>query len=107
MAVPAVNIVIEKGADYFATFTITKPDGTAYDLSDSSALSTLRKYPESDTISATFSSTITVATGKVTVSLGNTITSDLDMGRYYYNIVVTNNNSLKKTRVIEGMAIVS
>ena len=45
MAVPVVNIGIEKGTDYFATFTITKPDGTAYDLSNSSALTTLRKYP--------------------------------------------------------------
>lgn len=107
MAVPAVNIVIEQGADYFATFTITKPDGTAYDLSNSSALTTLRKYPESDTVSATFSSVITVATGKVTVSLGNTITSDLDMGRYYYNVVITNTGSNKKTRVIEGMALVT
>jgi hypothetical protein len=107
MAVPAVNIGIEKGADYFATFTITKPDGTAYDLTNSTALSTLRKYPESDTVSATFSSAITVATGKVTVSLGNTITSDLDHGRYYYNVVVTNIATNKKTRVIEGMAVVS
>ena len=107
MAVPVVNIGIEKGTDYFATFTITKPDGTAYDLSNSSTLTTLRKYPESDTVSATFSSSITVSTGKVTVSLGNTITSELDHGRYYYNVVITNSGSSKKTRVIEGMAIVS
>jgi len=107
MAVPAVNIVIEKGADYFATFTITNPDGTPYNLSDTSALSTLRKFPDATTGITTFTSSLVVATGKVTISLGNSITSELDMGRHYYNIVVTNNNTNKKTRVIEGMAIVA
>jgi hypothetical protein len=107
MAVPAVNIVIEKGADYFATFTITNPDGTPYNLTDTSALSTLRKFPDATTGISTFSSSLVVATGKITISMGNSVTSELDMGRYYYNIVITNNNNNKKTRVIEGMALVT
>lgn len=107
MAVPAVNIVIEKGADYFATFTITNSDGTFYNLTDSSALSVLKKFPDANVGIATFTSSLVVSTGKVSISLGNTITSELDMGRYYYNIVLTNSNTGRKTRVIEGMALVT
>jgi hypothetical protein len=107
MAVPAVNIVIEKGADYYATFTITNPDGTPYDLTNSSALSTLRKFPDATTGITTFSSSLIVSTGKVSISLGSSITSELNMGRHYYNILVTNNTTNKKTRVIEGMAIIT
>jgi len=107
MAVPAVNIVIEKGADYFATFTITNPDGTPYNLTNSSALSTLKKFPDATTGITTFASSLVVSTGKITISLGNSITSELDSGRHYYNILITNNTTNKKTRVIEGMALVA
>jgi hypothetical protein len=50
---------------------------------------------------------LVVATGKITISMGNTVTNALDPGRYYYDIVLTNNLTSKKTRVIEGMALVS
>jgi len=106
MAVPSVNISIEKGSDHSSTFTITNADGTAYDLNNQSAVAKLKKFPSSTT-SYSFSSSLTVATGKVTISMGNTVTNSLDPGRYYYDIVLTNNSTSKKTRVIEGMVLVS
>ena len=106
MAVPAVNIVIQQGTDYFATFTITNPDETAYSLANTSAVARLRKYPEDQT-SYPFSTSLIVSTGKITISMGNTVTSELDLGRYYYNITLTNNTTNLKTRVIEGMALVT
>ncbi len=106
MAVPAVNITIEKGADHASTFTITNADGTAYDLNNQSAVAKLKKFPASTT-SYSFSASLIVATGKVTISMGNTVTNALDPGRYYYDIVLTNNSTSKKTRVIEGMALVT
>lgn len=106
MAVPSVNITIEKGSDHQSTFTLTNADGTAYDLSNKSAVSKLKKFPSSTT-SYSFSSSLTVATGKVTISMGNTVTNSLDSGRYYYDIVLTNTSTNKKTRVIEGMALVT
>lgn len=105
MAVPAVNIAIEQGTDFSTTFTITNSDETVYNLSSSSAVSTLKKFPSSTT-SYSFSTTITVATGQITVSMANSITSQISPGRYYYDVVVTNNTGLK-SRVIEGMALVT
>ena len=105
MAVPAVNITIEQGADFASTFTITNSDGTPYNLSNSSAIAKIKKFPESTT-SYSFSTSITVATGQITLSMTDDVTSTITPGRYYYDILVTSVSGLK-TRVIEGMAFVS
>lgn len=105
MAVPAVNITIEQGADFTSTFTITNSDGTPYNLSSASAIAKLKKFPESTT-SYSFSTSITVATGKITLTMADEITATIPAGRYYYDILLTSGSGLK-TRVIQGMALVS
>lgn len=106
MSVPAVNITIEKGADFSSTFTITNSDGTVYNLLNTSAVAKLKKFPDSTT-SYTFNTSITVATGKITLTMLNATTSTIPEGRYYYDILLTNTSTNLKTRVIEGMAFVS
>lgn len=106
MAVPAVNISIEQGADFSSTFTITNSDGSLYNLLNTSASAKIKKFPESET-SYSFSTSVTVNTGKITISMSNDITSTIPSGRYYYDILLTNNVTGLKTRVIEGMAFVS
>lgn len=106
MSVPAVNINIEQGADFASTFTITNSDGSVYNLLNTSATAKLKKFPESET-SYSFSTSITVSTGKITLSMTNAVTSTIPSGRYYYDILLTNNVSGLKTRVIQGMALVS
>jgi hypothetical protein len=105
MAVPVVNISIEQGADFASTFTLTNADGTIYNLANSTATSKLKKHPSSTT-SYTFSTSIIVATGKITISMADEVTSTINPGRYYYDILVTSNSGIK-TRVIEGMALVT
>ena len=106
MSVPAVNITIEQGADFASTFTISNSDGSLYNLLNTSAIAKLKKFPESET-SFSFSTSITVSNGKITLSMSNATTSTIPPGRYYYDILLTNNISGLKTRVIEGMAFVS
>ena len=106
MAVPTVNITIEQGADFASSFTITNSDGTVFNLLDNSAVAKLKKFPESTT-SYSFSTSITVSTGKIILSMTDTVTSTIPAGRYYYDILLTNTVTGLKTRVIEGMALVS
>jgi hypothetical protein len=106
MAVPAVNITIEQGSDFASTFTITNSDGSVYNLLNNSATAKIKKFPDSET-SYSFSTSITVSTGKITLSMTNAVTSTIPPGRYYYDILLTNNTTGLKTRVIEGMAFVS
>jgi hypothetical protein len=106
MAVPAVNITIEQGADFSSTFTITNSDGSLYNLLNTSAVAKIKKFPESET-SYSFSTSVTVSVGKITISMSNALTRTIPSGRYYYDILLSNNITGLKTRVIEGMAFVS
>lgn len=105
MAVPAININIERGADFQTSFNVTNPDNSSVSLVGYSAAAKIKKFPSSET-SKSFSISIVAATGKITVSMANTVTSSLDPGRYYYDVVITSQAG-KKTRVVEGMALVS
>ena len=105
MAVPAVNITIEQGADFVSSFTITNASGSVYSLAGASAVAKIKKFPESTT-SYSFSTTITVATGVIALAMTDTVTSTITPGRYFYDILVTNGSGLK-TRVIEGMVLVT
>jgi hypothetical protein len=106
MAVPAINLTIPQGTDFESTFTVTNPDGSVTSLAGYSAAAKIKKFPDSAQ-SYPFSVSITAATGTVTVSMANTITSSIDSGRYYYDVVITNSSNNKKTRVVEGMALVT
>ena len=106
MAVPVVNIVIEQGADYSSSFTITNPDGSPYTIFNNSAAATLKKHPASET-SYTFTSEIDPDDGQILLSMSNTLTSTIPPGRYFYDIVITNINDGYRSRVIEGMAMVT
>ena len=46
-----------------------------------------------------------VDSGSLSLSLGSTITSGLKPGRYCYDVLV--NDGTKKTRVVEGSALVT
>lgn len=100
-----VNLNIEKGTDFEESFDVSNTDGSVLILSGYTAVSKLKKFPESS-ISTSFSVGITSSLGKVIISMGNTITSTLSPGRYYYDVIITSPNS-KKTRIVEGMVHVS
>ena len=104
MAVPAVNITIDQGADYQEVFTVTNPDGSPLDLQGYSCEATLAKFPDS-TVTTSFGVGIVTSAGQVVVSIANTITDQLKPGRYYYNIFTISSTS-KRKKIIEGNALV-
>ena len=105
MAVPAVNIVIEKGTDFEATYNVTNADNSVYALTNQSASAKIRKHPTATT-SKSFTTTITTATGDIKISMGSTVTAELTAGRNYYDVILTNSVTGKVTKVFEGTAIV-
>jgi len=106
MAVPAVNITIERGTDFESVFTVTNPDGSALNLNNFSSVSKIKKFPSSGT-STPFSVGIVTSRGQVILSMGSTVSSTLEDGRHYYDVVIINNSTGKKKKIIEGMAIVT
>ena len=105
MSVPVVNIVIEKGVDFDATYTVTNDDNSVFSLANQSATSKIKKHPTATT-SKSFTTTITVQTGEIKISMGSTNTDDLSAGRNYYDVIITHSVTGKITKVFEGMALV-
>lgn len=106
MAVPSVNIVVEQGTDFEKVFTVNTSSGSPLDLSGYTGIAKIRKFPES-TSSTSFTVGIASTAGQVTVSLANTVTSNLSGGRYYYDIIITLESTGKKTKVFDGMVLVN
>jgi hypothetical protein len=105
MAVPAVNITIQKGTDFQNVYTISNPDGSPLDLTGYSGVAKIKKFPESTT-SSSFTVGIVSTAGQVVLSMASTVTSQLGSGRHYYDILLTSPSS-KKDRTFEGMALVT
>jgi len=106
MTVPAVNIVIEKGTSFEATYNVTNSDDSVYSLTNQTATAKIRKHPTA-TSSKSFTTSITVATGEIKISMGSTITADLSSGRNYYDVIITHTSTGKVTKIFEGTAIVN
>ena len=49
MATPSINLIIEQGEDFSATFTILNPDESAASLANYTVVGTLKKHPGSST----------------------------------------------------------
>ena len=107
MAVPSVNITIEKGTNFSKDFIIKDTNGSVVDLTGYTFVARIRKYPEDTLTVQTFTVGITSAVeGLVNISMTTSITAELKNGRNYYDVVSTSTTSVTK-REVEGMAIVS
>jgi hypothetical protein len=107
MAVPDVNITIEQGTDYVKTFTIKNSDNSVLDLTGYTSYAKIAKYPNA-TDATPFSVGIASTAGQIIISMANTITSTLDPGRHYYDVVIVSAGGTGTvTKVFTGMALVN
>lgn len=104
MAVPAVNITIEKGTDFSTNFKLKK-DGSPIDLNGYTCVSKLRKhYTATNYYNFDVTPLIPLSSGVVNVSMASSITSTIPIGRYVYDVLITISN--QTTKVIEGTVLV-
>jgi hypothetical protein len=106
MSVPAVNLLLEKGTDFEATFNIFDATSEPLVFNNFVGASKLRKYPTSP-ISFPFAVSITASTGEVKIGMAKSITSQLPSGRNYYDILLTSLTNNTTFKVVEGSIIVS
>jgi hypothetical protein len=105
MAVPAINISIDKSTSFSQDFIVKNSDQTSMNLTGYTATSKIRKYPE-DSTSNNFTCGITSSTGTIKVSMGASTTALLASGRNYYDIIITSGVGTV-TKVYEGTAMVT
>ena len=100
------NLVVDQGATYSTTLTLTDENGDGLDLTNTTAAAQIRKSYTSLTYTQ-FSTSINTASSEVLLSLTSNQTSNLVAGRYVYDVELTNTTSNTITRIVEGIVTVT
>lgn len=103
MAAVPINLVIEQGTDFYATFTVTNDDGTPLNLSGFTGTCKMKTSHASKATPISLNlGYVSRSAGKISVSMSAASTAALKSRRYVYEIILTSPNNVK-ARVIEGL----
>jgi uncharacterized protein YfaS (alpha-2-macroglobulin family) len=107
MSAITLNLVIEQGTDFSATFTIKNTDGAPVNLLGFTAAAKLKTSYYTTGAPTDFEVTfVDRNSGIIRIDLSDTITTTLKARRYVYDIVLTSATG-NKTRFIEGIATIT
>ena len=96
------NIQIDQGADFATTILVAEESGDPVSLSGFTGNSHIRKSSNS----VAFTVEIEADSGLITLSLTNGQTSNLQSGRYLYDVMLRDSQNVV-TRVVEGIITVT
>lgn len=99
------NLVIDQGATWNSTVTLTDPDGNYIDLSSYTGAAQMRKHYTSST-AIVFTVQLGGANGTITLSLSANATGNVSAGRYLYDVELTDSSGTI-SRVFEGTVTVN
>ena len=106
----AQNIEIDQDSDYSKTFIAKDDTGTVIDLTTApSTLAAQIRKSYATTTAVDFTATVTssVTTGEFTLALTDVQTAAMERGRHVYDVVHTVTSTEIKTRIMEGIAVIS
>ena len=104
MSAGKFNITIDQGSDFSLKLTV-KEAGVVKNLTGYSARAQLRTTPTAASVSATFTCTVTNATGGVlTMAMAYGTTAGVSPGKYSYDLEVYTGSVVQ--RLIQGNATV-
>jgi len=103
----AHNLYIDQGTDFNAQITIYNDNNSPWDLTGYTGTAKIRKsYYSSTSVDFTVSFATVRTTGTIILDLTSSQTTNMEHGRYVYDVVITNGAG-KKTRVIEGIVTIN
>jgi hypothetical protein len=106
MAARNVNLVLEQGVDFQATFTIRNQNNTPLNLTGYAGISLIKKHPASSTSYPLILSFVDRLNGVVKVSMGYTSTVQIEPGRYVYDVVLISPNAYR-SRAVQGNVLIT
>jgi hypothetical protein len=101
------NLVIDQGTTFSTTLSLTDDNGDILNLNGYYANSQMRKWYTSLSPTATFTTSINVSSGEVTLSLPANTTSNIIAGRYVYDVEITEQSTNTVSRIVEGIVTVT
>lgn len=106
MAVFSTNLVIYKYTDFEQTFILEDSStNSAKDLTGFTGTCRMQRTLNLGSLTGFTVSFTNRLNGKVRISLSNTQTGEIEEGKYFYELVLTDPNNITE-RVIEGTVIV-
>jgi hypothetical protein len=99
------NLVIDQGTTFSTDLYLTDDGGEPLLLAGYVVNSQIRKWYTSSNPSATFTTSINVAAGSVTLNLTSNQTSNLVSGRYVYDVEISDGSTI--SRIVEGIITVT
>ena len=100
-----INLVLDQGVDFEATFTIRNENQSALNLTGYTGSAQLRKHPEASKSTEFVISFPNRVNGQIKVAMASTMTAVIEGGRYVYDLVLTSPNAYK-TSPIQGNLLV-
>lgn len=107
MAVSVSNLVVDQNSDFSTTVLLQDSSGNPLNLTGYTATGKIKKYYGSNnfvTINVTLMSPL--AGGQIMLSINKNITKHMDIGRYVYDVKLTDSNNVSK-KVLEGILTVN
>lgn len=101
------NLYVDQGSDYSNIITIASSTGAALDLTNYTVKSQMRKSYGSSVAYDFTTSVYSAVNGRIRLQLAATAASAIPAGRYLYDIEITNTLTSAKTRVLEGIVVVT
>jgi hypothetical protein len=99
------NLVIDQGSTYSTDLSLIDENEDAIYLGGYTANSQIRKWYSSTNASASFTTSINVESGVLTLSLTANQTSNLVAGRYVYDVELSAGSEV--SRILEGTITVT
>jgi PKD repeat protein len=101
------NLVIDQGTTFSSTLSLKDDIGDILNLNGYYANSQMRKWYTSTSATATFTTSINVSSGEITLSLSANTTSNITSGRYVYDVEITEQSTNTVSRIVEGIVTVT
>ena len=100
-----INLVLDQGVDFEATFTVRNEDSSALNLTGYTGEAKIKKHPAATKYNSFIVTFPNRDNGQIKVALASTATTAIEGGRYVYDLVLTSPNAYK-TRPIQGNVLV-
>ena len=101
------NLTIDQGSDFVIDLVISE-DGIVKNLASYSARAQMRSTKSASSVAATFTCTVTDATGgTVKMELPNATSSAISPGKYYYDLELYTPDDVVVARLMQGTVILT